>query len=227
MKNVLIVAAHPDDEVLGCGGLIAKYNPKGVNFRIIIIGEGSSCRFENPKSDSALNAIDLRKKFAINSFRILGITNFEFYDLPCGRFDQIPIIEINKIIEKNISSFSPDSIFTHSNHDVNNDHKVIFNATMMSSRPGIFKSISRVFTYEVPSSSEWSFDTPFCPNYFEEITENMIETKFNALSCYESEIKPYPFPRSLQSIKALAMYRGTQSGCFFAESYHLIWQIKN
>ena len=97
MKKILIIAAHPDDDILGCGGLISKYQSKGVIFKILFIGEGSSCRFENPNSEEAKSETKNRNLFAINALKFLNVNDIEFSNLPCGRFDQIPIIEIKFI----------------------------------------------------------------------------------------------------------------------------------
>lgn len=226
MKRALIIAAHPDDEILGCGGLISKYQALGVIFKILFIGEGSTCRFEEPKSNEALMEIKKRNSSAIRSLKSLGIVDVEFNNLPCGRLDQVPIISINKIIEKAISSFLPDTVITHSPYDANNDHKIVFNATIMATRPGVQNVVNKVMSYEVLSSSEWAYVQTFTPNYFEELTEKDVESKWQALSYYETEIKNYPFPRSRDGVRALAMIRGMQSGVQFAEAFHLIREFQ-
>ena len=222
MKRVLVIAAHPDDEILGCGGLISKYQSRGVIFKIIFIGEGSTCRFEDPACDESLMAISQRNSSAIKALNGLMIEDMEFNNLPCGRLDQTPIILINKIIEKAIKGFMPDTVLTHSPYDANNDHKIVFNATIMATRPGAQNHVNTLMSYEVLSSSEWAYVDTFTPNYFEELTEKDVELKWQALSLYESEIKSYPFPRSIDGVKALAMMRGMQSGFKFAEAFHII-----
>ena len=222
MKNVLIIAAHPDDEVLGCGGMISKFIKQDVNFKILFVGEGSTCRFDDVASKEATNAISERQRYAVQAMKILGIQDFCFYNLPCGRFDQIPIIKINKIIEKEINEFKPDTIFTHSVKDTNNDHKIIFNSTLIATRPLHVNKVSKLFTYEVLSSSEWRYTKTFSPNYFISINENDILLKWKALECYLSEINNFPFPRSEKGLKTLAMYRGMQAGFEFAEAFELI-----
>lgn len=226
MKKVLIFAAHPDDEVLGCGGLIAKYSKMGVDFRIVFIGEGSTCRYDNVFDPDASKEILIRNKSAEKALKYLNVNNYEFNNLPCGKFDQIPIIEINKIIEKNIILFEPDTVFTHSQFDANNDHKIVFNSTIMATRPVGNSIVSSLFSYEVLSTTEWSYGSPFCPNFFEELTEDHIMAKWNALSMYFSEIKEYPFPRSLEGVKTLSRMRGMQSGFRFAEAYQLIRKFR-
>ena len=226
MKRVLIISAHPDDEILGCGGLISKHRPKGVQFKVVFIGEGSTCRYADPFSDESLVAIKERALSAKEALLTLKIQDFEMHNLPCGRFDQVPIIDINKIIENAIQDFNPDTLLTHSPYDVNNDHKIVFNSTMMATRPSSPHVIEKLMSYEVLSSSEWSFINTFSPNYFEEITEDDVVMKWEAVSKYKSEIKPYPHPRSLEGIRSLAIMRGTQAGFKYAEAFHLIREFK-
>ena len=157
MKRVLIIAAHPDDEVLGCGGLISKHIKSDIEFFVQIVGEGSTCRFQNPNDTKATPAILQRQKATREAMQSLGVKHFSFENFPCGRFDQIPIIEINKLIEHAISDFRPDTIFTHSQHDANNDHRLVHRATVMSTRPVDTSSVKNLYAYEVLSSSEWSY----------------------------------------------------------------------
>ena len=226
MKRVLIIAAHPDDEILGCGGLISKYQPRGVEFKIVFIGEGSTCRFQDPSCEAGIAAIGQRNASAVKALNLLKVEDVEFNDLPCGRLDQVPIISINKIIEKAICDFSPDTVFTHSLYDANSDHKIVFNSTIMATRPGAKNHVSRLLSYEVLSTSEWAFINTFMPNYFEELSEDELSLKWQALALYESEIKSYPFPRSSEGMRALAMTRGMQAGFKYAEAFHLIREFK-
>jgi LmbE family N-acetylglucosaminyl deacetylase len=178
MKRALIIAAHPDDEILGCGATISKYKAKGVDFSVLFIGEGSSCRFINLAEELVGKAKEMRKKSAHQALNLLGIQDFEFHDLPCGRFDQVPIIEINKLIEAAITRFSPDTVFTHSSVDANNDHQIVFRSTLMATRPGAQNAVATVLSYEVLSSTEWSYGTPFTPNIIEEISDERKEGGF-------------------------------------------------
>ena len=225
MRNILIIAAHPDDELLGCGGTIFKLLSRGCAIKVLFIGEGSSCRFDDPRCKEAKEAIAERTHCAIEALDSLGVSDFEFNDLPCGRLDQIPIIEINKIIERSIQSFKPDTVFTHYYGDSNNDHKIVYTSTVMATRPCGESVVKRVLCYEVLSSSEWSFSDPFVPNYFMSLEENDIQAKWQALSFYTSEMRDYPFPRSWGGVQSLAMHRGAQSGNNYAEAFHLIREL--
>ena len=225
-QSILVIAAHPDDEVLGCGGLISKIC-KQSKISIIFIGEGSSCRYTDLKSPSINKDIKERENAANKVAALFQLNELEFHNLPCGRFDQVPIIEINKIIESAINKFKPDIIFTHDLFDVNNDHKILYRSTMMSTRPNSVLKVPTILTYEVPSSSECGF-TPegqFKPNYFIEISEADLNLKFKALSNYSSEINPFPFPRSYKGIQTYARFRGMQAAVEYAEAFNLIRSI--
>jgi LmbE family N-acetylglucosaminyl deacetylase len=222
MKRALIIAAHPDDDILGCGGLMSKYR-NTVFFKIVYIGEGSTCRFKNPNSKNAIKEIKIRNSYAINALSILGIENYSFNNLPCGRFDQVPLIEINKIIENEILEFSPDTVFTHANCDSNQDHVKVHDATIIATRPG--EKVKNVFSYEVLSSSEWGFKKAFNPNVFYKLSENNVDEKYESLKQFKSETQSYPHPRSKEGIYSNAVFRGVQSGNKFAEAFELIRQL--
>jgi len=222
MKKILVIAAHPDDETLGCGGLFSKYQNEEVTFKVLFIGEGSSCRYEDPASKDSLDAIKLRNSYASEALKSFDIMDPIFCNLACGRLDTYPILEINKIIENTISEFKPDTVFTHSAADANNDHKIIFNSTIMATRPCNDHRVVKLYSYEVLSSSEWLFAETFKPNVFISLSEEDIQNKCKAMLIYESEIRPYPFPRSSEAIRAQSMSRGTQSGNSFAEAFCLI-----
>lgn len=226
MKKVLIIAAHPDDDILGCAGLMSKYRNQ-VEFRIVFIAEGSSCRFNKEEiyDEEVIKVIEERNYFALKALKILGVENYHFHNLPCGRLDQVAIIDINKIIEKEIQNFKPDTIFTHSFEDTNNDHIIVHRATQIATRPGNRTFVEKVYTYEVLSSSEWRFTHTFSPNYFESLSEEDVRNKWLALREYESEIKEFPYPRSEEGIFSLARYRGLQSANTYAEAFKLIRQI--
>ncbi len=222
MKRILIVAAHPDDEVLGCGGLMARLVPRGVAFQVLFVGEGSTCRFDDPADPRAADAIANRRLGAERAMQLLGVTDYHFHDLPCGRFDQVPIIRINKLIETAIRSFQPDTVLTHSGHDANNDHRLVFDATIMATRPGAQNHVERLLSFEVLSSSEWAFDNSFSPNHFVRLDEADLQRKWQALALYDTEVRPFPFPRSHDGLRTLAMMRGMQAGFPLAEAYHLV-----
>ena len=222
-KNLLIFA-HPDDEILGMGGFIAKNINKSF-FKVIFIAEGSSCRFfeEEKNLEKVANSIKLRNKMALDALKFLGIKNVAFYNLPCGMLDQVSILKINKIIEEEIKTFRPDNIFTHSHIDCNNDHRIVQRSVMMATRPSdINKNIKKIFSCEILSSTEWSYTETFSPNYFEILSSKNLKKKIAAMKIYNSEYQKEPYPRNSRGMQALATFRGLQSGHEYAEAFKLI-----
>jgi len=226
MNKILVVAAHPDDDILGCGGMLSKYS-KTKEFRVIYLAEGSSCRFSSlDESEELRRTIKQRNDFAIEALSTLGVSDYKFYGLPCGRLDTLPIIEINKIIENEINQYKPDTVLTHSEFDANNDHRIVNRSVIMATRPGTYKMLKKVAVFETQSSSEWNFTNVFLPNNFIALTEEDIEKKWKALSYFKTEVRQYPHPRSYEGLITLAKYRGMQVGTHFAESYQIIWSIE-
>lgn len=228
MDKILVVAAHPDDDILGCGATIAKLIDNGKKCRIIFIAEGTSARYENLQNDQKIiaNEIELRTKYAKEALSEIGCNDYEFYNLPCARLDSVPLIEIGKIIEKEIKKFNPDTIFTHSENDTNNDHKIVFQATLQATRPNALNLVKRLYSFEILSSSEWRFSKTFEPNYFVTFEKKYLDKKNEALAKYKSEIKSFPYPRSREGIETLAKLRGMQIGSNYAEAFKLIRGIE-
>ena len=236
-KNVMIIVAHPDDEVLGCGGFINKYKKK-FNFKVIFLAEGSSCKYVNLVKNEKKIEFDavknkkkieqeilVRKNCAKKASKILGVKAINFYDNKCGSLSYIPQLGLNKIVEKEIENFKPSIVLTHSGDDLNMDHRAIFNSVLTSTRPINYKSVEELYSFEILSSTEWNYEKNFKPNVFVELSEKDIINKSKALNCYKSEVKSAPYPRSRYGLKALAKYRGLQSGFMYAESFRLIRKI--
>jgi LmbE family N-acetylglucosaminyl deacetylase len=220
-KSILIIAAHPDDDILGCGGYISKYR-KLCEFKVIFIAEGSSSRFADVASKEADASIKQRQNMAISALEALGVGSFEFNNLPCGKLDQIPQLQINKILEKAIDEYKPSIVLTHSGRDLNQDHKIINQATLIATRPTSKRMVNSVISYEVLSSSEWNYGESFRPNLFEEISVKDLVNKQTAMKCYHTEVGSFPFPRSDIGIETLARYRGMQSGFKLAEAFEIL-----
>ena len=217
--RVLVVAAHPDDEILGCGGLLSKYSNK-VPVSILFIAEGDTCRFDSPElTQEALKEVNHREECAIKALKFLNITDITFSRLPCGRLDSIDIIDINKIIEKKILSFKPSIIFSHYSLDTNNDHRIISRSVEMSTRP-IHDFNINTFSFEILSSTEWSLQNPIRPNAFVVISEDDVNNKIEAINIYDGEVREFPHSRSAGGIKSLAQYRGMQVGVKYAEAFY-------
>lgn len=209
----MVVAAHPDDEVLGMGGTIKKLSLGKNKLQLCVISEGASAQYKDRKM------IEVRKEACIKSGKLLGISNFEFFDFPDMRLDSVPHLEINKKLETVIKKYEPEVVYTTPYNDLNQDHQRVFDSTLVATRPQV-SNVKSVLSYEIPGPVK----TPFQPTVFEDITKE-ISYKIRALQVYKSEIKKFPHPRSVEAIESLAMYRGTQVGLHKAESFQLIRSI--
>ena len=217
--KTLIVAAHPDDDILGCGGLLSKLTSSGESVRVIFIAEGTTCRYNNI-TEKVKNEIASRNQVGINALKILGVSDYNFYNFPCGRLDVEPIIDIAKIIEKEIENYKPKTILTHFRNDVNNDHKIVFQAVLQATRP-VKNIVKNLLSFEILSSTEWKYFDVFKPNFFVDITDTLPK-KIEAMNYYISEQPNPPHPRSDHIISSLASIRGSQSGVMFAEGFEVV-----
>ncbi|MDH5368432.1 MAG: PIG-L family deacetylase [Gammaproteobacteria bacterium] len=225
MKSILIVVAHPDDEVLGCGGTIAKLSDKGASIHVAFLADGVSSR-----EDGIVAAKDLtsRRSAARKACDILGIQDIFFGDFPDNRMDTIALLDIVKIVESLIEKYKPDTILTHHAGDLNIDHRQVHNAVITSCRPQKGHSVKTLLFFEVPSSTEWQ--TPgsgiaFEPNWFENISTT-LDRKLEALNLYEMEIREWPHSRSQEGVEYLAKWRGAIVGVEAAEAFILGRHIK-
>ena len=221
-KKILIIAAHPDDEVLGCGGIIAKYSQSNDIF-IAILGEGISSRYQTRDEVKEKELLDLKQQ-SREVGKFLGVKENLFFDFPDNQFDSVPLLKIVKKIEGVIEKVRPEIIYTHHSGDLNIDHRIIFQAVLTATRPVNNCPVKEIYSFEVPSSTEWSFQKingPFLPNVFEDISETW-EKKIQAMRMYKTEIKEFPHPRSEQAILAIAKKWGSTAGLKYAEAFELI-----
>ncbi|MFH1096479.1 MAG: PIG-L deacetylase family protein [Candidatus Desantisbacteria bacterium] len=219
--RILVIAAHPDDELLGLGGSLIKHVQDGCDVHVVIMSEGASSRYE----DGMKNKL---KESAYKAGEVMGINQVHFCDMPDQRMDGIPLLDVIKPIEILIKQIEPETIYVHHHGDVNQDHRVVFEATMVASRPVKGSSVKKILCYETPSSTEWcpSFpDRVFMPNVFVDIS-GTIEKKLDAFRCYESEIGEFPHPRSIEALRNTAKQWGSRVGLKYAEAFELIRWIK-
>ena len=226
--NVLVLAAHPDDEVLGCGGTIARLAREGHDVYVAIFGEGITSRFANPdEADAPL--LSVLHAASREAARTLGAKDPFMYNLPDNRFDTVPLLEVVKIVEEVIERVRPVVIYAHHGGDLNIDHATVFRATLTATRPLADSCVKELYAFEVPSATEWGFQQfapVFHPNVFVDISTT-LETKILAMKCYESEMRTFPHPRSAEGLRAIAHRNGTIAGLGAAESFQLIRQIKS
>ena len=224
-KKVLVIAAHPDDEVLGMGGTIAKLVKDGNTVDVLIVTDGSSAQYRD--SDHLAEIIEAKKKETRNCADILGVRDVYYGELPDMKLDITPHIRINKVIEDVIDKVLPDMVFTHFWGDVNCDHQNVYKSTLVAARPVLGQVVRELYCYRVPSSTEWTPnkpDTVFMPNVFVDI-EKFAEQKYKAFACYSTELRNYPHPRSVQYLCETDKAAGLRVGMLTAEEFMLLRKL--
>lgn len=222
-KKILIIAPHPDDEVLGCGGYIKRCSSAGYAVYLCIVTEAYT-------PDWTEKFIENRKNEIARANDVLGIKKTVFLGLPTAKLDTLPQKKINDILTKKVFEIDPDAIFIPFSADLNKDHRIIFEASLVAARPYNRNRPSQVFCYEVLSETEWGNPLAnekkdiFVPNVYADIGQT-LKDKIRAMSCYASEVKRYPHPRSLDAIKILAKKRGSEAGFKAAEAFMAIREI--
>lgn len=221
-KSILVVAAHPDDEVLGCGGTLAKHTANGDNVQVLFLADGESAR-------GNLNKLGERRNSCLKSLQCVGIEKRQitFGDFPDNRMDQVSLLDIVKFIENASNDFKPDIVYTHHHGDLNIDHALTNRAVMTAFRPFPDKTTKEIFGFEVLSSTGWLNSSPgniFCPARFVDIS-GFWDKKLAAVKKYDDEMRPFPHARSYRTLEALASYRGSFVGLEKAEAFTVIRQI--
>ncbi|MBT3981941.1 MAG: PIG-L family deacetylase [Bacteriovoracaceae bacterium] len=219
-KTVLIIAAHPDDEALGCGATISFLASSGHNVHGLILSQGKASR----DGKSVEKEVETLSGEIEKSSKVLGFKDMSVLNFADNRFDSVDMLDIVKEIEIIKDKVQPDIVFTHHAGDLNIDHRIAHIATLTAFRPISGEKNTSIYSYEVPSSTEWnsySAESVFIPNTFVDVGST-IEKKVEAMGCYQSELREYPHPRSLDYLKVLASHRGVQSGKQFAEAFCLI-----
>ena len=218
MKKILIIAAHPDDEVLGCGGTVARLIKEGNEAYTAILGEGVTGRDELRDSDNRKNEIKKLQKDLKIANRVLGIKRVIALDIPDNRFDTVPFLEIVKKVEKIKNELRPDIVFTHFKNDLNIDHRITYEAVLTATRPMADEGVKEIYSFEILSSTEWNFPPTFNPNTFYDISST-VGLKIKAMEKYKNEIRKYPHPRSVEGININAKYWGLRTGLNLAEAF--------
>lgn len=225
MRSILVVAAHPDDEVLGCGGTIAKYADYGAIIHVAFLADGVFSRKSNTEAQP--DELVARRVAAKNARDILGVKSITFGEYPDNRMDTVALLEITKVVEGLIAEHRPDTVFTHHAGDVNIDHRRTHEAVVTACRPQIGHPVKTLLCFEVPSSTEWQLPgsaPAFTPNWYVDISTT-LERKLTALESYAAELRAWPHPRSRQGIEHLAHWRGATVGVDAAEAFILGRQL--
>ncbi|MBI2309897.1 PIG-L family deacetylase [Candidatus Collierbacteria bacterium] len=222
-ETTLIVAAHPDDEILGMGGTLLKLAQSGQNnLHLLFLSFGEASRGKKETNE------DLRKQQAIAVSKKIGARLHLEENFPDNAFDSVPLLKIIQKVEYYLNIIKPTIIYTHHGQDLNVDHRLTFQAVFTAVRPSRYPYLKKLYTFEILSSTEWQVKTSstvFLPNTYVDI-ERYLEPKIELLKEYQRELSPYPFPRSVQGVKALAQYRGMESGLKYAEAFQLIREVR-
>ncbi|HPF47786.1 MAG TPA: PIG-L family deacetylase [Emcibacteraceae bacterium] len=221
MKNILVVAAHPDDEALGAAGTLARHAAAGDAVHIAFLADGEGARGDK-------EGLEKRRKAARAAAKVIGAQNVSFYDFPDNRMDSIALLDVAQCIEEIIDQVNPQIIYTHHGGDLNIDHQITHRAVLTACRPMPGSQVEAVYGFEVLSSTEWASpdqDAAFRPSHHVDIA-SYWEQKKKSLECYADEMRDFPHVRSYKAVEALATIRGAQVGLTMAESFTVIRQIK-
>ncbi|QMU66470.1 MAG: PIG-L family deacetylase [Flavobacteriaceae bacterium] len=228
-KKILVVAAHPDDELLGLGAsmnrLITEFD---CTIRVVILGEGITSRSDQRDIDLWEKELESHRNNIENARKSIGYHSVRIHDFPDNRFDAIDLLEIIKIVEKEKHEFNPEVIFTHHGGDLNIDHQRTFEAVITAIRPMKREKVTTIITFETPSSTEWraSIDPRhFIPNLFIEVSEENLKAKIKGMESYEFEKRIFPHPRSPEALRTLAKRWGIVVGKNYAEAFCLVRNI--
>ena len=224
-NTILVIAAHPDDEVMGCGATMARIASASGIVQTIFLADGESSRYpiSDIESQEMIERIGARKTAAYAAAVILGSLPPKFFDLPDNRLDTVPILDIARIIENEIDLFKPSLVITHFSGDLNIDHQKVHEALLIATRPQGDSCVREVICFETPSSTEWrppGSGQTFVPNLFIGV-EGFEEQKFAALKEYQAEMRDFPHPRSDEAITSLMKWRGSNSSLNLAEAFSL------
>ncbi len=224
-KKILIIAAHPDDEVLGCFGTVARLIKEGYEAYTLILGEGKTSRDEERVAEARKDDIEELNTEIHEANSIIGIKKVFVESFPDNRFDSVDLLDIIKVISKVKEEVKPDIIFTHYEHDLNIDHQITYKAVITATRPMEDECVKEIYSFEILSSTEWNYPLSFSPDTYYDIN-NTLDLKIKAMEMYTSELCEYPHPRSLEGIELNAKYQGMRVGKPAVEAFKSIRVVK-
>jgi N-acetylglucosamine malate deacetylase 1 len=226
--RILVVAAHPDDEVLGCGGAILRHVAEGDEVHVVILAEGVTSRSLKRNVGEDFDKLSQLSNAAYEANESLGVTSLELFELPDNRMDSLDRLDVIKIVEKIVNKVKPEVVYTHHCGDVNIDHRIVHEAVCTACRPLPDSIVNTLLFFETPSSTEWmpaGSATPFIPNWYIDISE-YLDRKLRVLEIYESEMRKWPHARSIAALDYLSKWRGASVGKKAAEAFVLGRHIK-
>lgn len=228
-KKILVVVAHPDDEVLGLGATMnSLIRDHGVKTHVLILGEGITSRSEVRERKKWMKELEEHKANIYSAQKMIGYHSMSIHDFPDNRFDTVALLDIIKVIEREKEKFRPDVIFTHHGGDLNIDHQRTFQAVITACRPMEKEGVKAIFAFETPSGTEWRANTDpahFLPNVFIGVSGKNLEAKVKAMECYSFEKRKYPHPRSPEALMIQAQRWGISVGKKYAEAFVLVRSI--
>ena len=224
-KKILIVVAHPDDEVLGCFGTVARLIQEGYEAYTLILGEGKTSRDEEREVENKKDEIAELNNEIQNANNAIGIKKVFVESFPDNRFDSVDLLDIIKVVSKVKDEVKPDIIFTHYEHDLNIDHQITYKAVVTATRPMQDECVKEIYSFEILSSTEWNCPISFSPDTYYDIS-NTLDLKIKAMKEYSSELCEYPHPRSLEGIDLNAKYQGMRVGKKAVEAFKCVRIIK-
>jgi LmbE family N-acetylglucosaminyl deacetylase len=227
VSTVLVVAAHPDDEILGCGATAARLVQEGHDVYFAILGEGLTSR-SGARESVGTAQLSLLHQHALAAGGKIGVKEVLLHKLPDNRLDTVPLLEVVKLVERLIDRLRPEIIYTHHGGDLNVDHGVVHRAVLTATRPVPGQPVREIYAFEIPSSTEWAFqrlEPAFRPNVFVDVART-VEAKIAAMACYQTEARLFPHPRSPEALRAIATRWGSVAGCGAAEAFELVRSIR-
>ena len=228
-KRIMVVVAHPDDELLGLGASMNRLiNEFNVTAHVVILGEGITSRSDERNTQEWSKELAIHRQNINEAQAIIGYQSVSIYDLPDNRFDSVDLLDIIKLIEKEKKAFQPEVVFTHHGGDLNVDHRKTFEAVITACRPLNEEKVKTIITFETPSGTEWKASSDprhFIPNFFISVSQNNLLAKIQGMESYEFEKRPFPHPRSSKALEILANRWGVAIGAELAEAFCIIRSI--
>ncbi|MGH3166203.1 MAG: PIG-L deacetylase family protein [Trebonia sp.] len=219
-SRVVVIAAHPDDELLGAGGTLIRHVRDGDETHAIIVADGAGSRYPAELASTL-------EKQARRAAEIIGFASLRFLSLPDQRLDTVPLIALTQTLESVLGDIAPDTVYTHFPEDVNADHRLVAKCAWTACRPYAQTGVRRFAVFETPSSTEWAWPitgTEFRPSLYVDVSDT-LPAKIEAMECYETELRDYPHPRSSRALRERAAYWGSHVGRLAAEPFMMLREV--